>query len=100
MLREVRQSLHAPGTARQAHALLVPQLSKLLQRPHRNPHGTLQRLAPQVGDRHLPLRHEPQERVQHETPPRYRRLTVGRMVHVAPHPPSVVGTADAVHGTR
>ena len=72
LLREVRQPTDARSSERQADAVLVLRLSKLLQRPHRNVHRALQRAAPQVGHRDPSLPDESQIRLQHENPSRYR----------------------------
>ena len=85
-VREVRKRAHPARRVRQADALLVRSLPVLLLGPHRNPARLLQRPAPQVGRRHLPLPDLAQERIQHETPPGYRSESESRLVHAPPHP--------------
>ena len=69
MLRTLRQHQNHPGKP-SIHALLVLGLPKLLQREDRNPVRKLESPTPEKGDRDLPLPHQPQERFQHEAPPR------------------------------
>ena len=60
----------------------------------RHGHGDaiLENPAAEVGDRHLPLPDQPQERVEHEAPPRSQCHAENRLVYVAPYPRGMVGT--------
>ena len=91
LLRALRQYEHGHGVTRQ-DALLVHGLPELLQRPHGHGDAILENTAAEVGDRHLSLPHEPQERVEHEAPPRLESDAENRLVHVAPYPRGMVGT--------
>ena len=73
LLRKVWEPQNEGSSERQADALLVHGLPLLFFGSDGHADRTLERSASQVGHRNLSLPHEPQERVQHEAPPRYRR---------------------------
>ena len=86
MLRPLRKPQDGHGPERQANAVLVLGLPKLFQRSDRHGDGVLQASDPEMGYRHLPLSHQPQERFEHEAPQGHRHFTAGGMVHAPPYP--------------
>ena len=77
----------------EADALLVLGLPELFQRADRHGHRALERPDAEVGHRHLPLPHQPEERVKHEAPPRPGRVSENGLVHAASHPRGMGGPA-------
>ena len=89
MLRALRQHGHQRGSQPEADALLVHGLPELLLGEDRNGDAAVQDSVAQVGDRHLPLPDQPQERVEHEAPPRPQGDAEDGLVHGASHPRGV-----------
>ena len=86
VLRPLRKPQDGDGPERQADALLVLGLPKLFFGSDRHSDGVLQASDPEMGYRHLPLPHRPQERFQHEAPQGHRHFTAGGMVYAPPYP--------------
>ena len=61
-----------------------PKCRRFFSVEERHGHGTIPHLIPALGDRHLPLCHEPQGRKLHEDPPRSWNHPKIRLVHGSP----------------
>ena len=76
---------HGGSPEREAHVVLVPVLSHLLQRAYRSRAAAVAGPAPQVSHRRRSGDHEPEVHIIDEVAPGYRSESTYSMVYAAPH---------------
>ena len=84
LLRAMRERQHPRGQEPPPHALLVQGLPEILLRQNRHGSGKLKTSPSQLDLRGLYLRHQPQERVQHEALQGLEDHTEDGLVHAPP----------------